>query len=64
MTTGNTESKASKTVTVTQFAVRVLSLTSDAVVTLGHDVTYEQTITFNLGGGATRWESSINLNPI
>ena len=60
-TMGGTGDAATATVTITQSAAPpTLLLTSDAIVTLDHDVTDAQTIRFTVGGGASGWTSSMS----
>ena len=59
------EGEATDTIIVTQEAVPTIAVTdpSDGMITIDHDVTAAQTITFNVGGSATGWKSSIVYNP-
>ena len=57
-TRGGTGEAVSKTVTITQEAAPVLTLTSDVAVTLPHDATTAEDITFTLGGSATDWSAT------
>ena len=52
-----------ETVTITQEEAPVLTLTSDVAVTLGHDATAAEDITFTLGGTVTGWTSAITYTP-
>ena len=60
-TDGGTGDAKDTTVTITQSAAPpTLLLTSDATVTLAHDVDAAQTIAFTVGGGASGWTSSMS----
>ena len=52
------------TIIVTQEAVPTIAVTSPDEITIDHDVTDEQTITFNVGGSATGWRVTSNHDSI
>ena len=60
-TMGGTGAAATFTVTIRQAAAPpMLTLTSGATVTLAHNASTAQTITFTVGGSATGWASSMS----
>ena len=52
------------TIIVTQEAVPTIAVTSSDEITIDHDVTAAQTITFNVGGSATGWRVTSNHDSI
>ena len=59
-TEGGTGEAATDTITITQEAVPTIEITDpiDKMITIDHDVTDVQTITFSVGGSATGWKAS------
>ena len=62
-TTGDGTTR-SEMVTITQQEVPTIALGTSATVDIGYDVTDAQTITFDVGGSATGWDSDTVYSPV